>query len=460
MNKPFFAGKNVLVVGLQRSGIGVSKLLLRYGCSVIGTDLKKRDELDPELSSLERSGAAIICGRPDFHIPRDIEFIVASPGVPLYSPILMEAEKAGKEILGELEIAFSVLRCPAVCVTGTNGKSTCVSLVGEIFSRAKRKTVVAGNVGLAFSGIADSLEPDGIAVIEVSSFQLETMKFMKPRVGVLLNVTPDHLDRHKSFEEYLRLKMRLFENQTQEDFAVINRDDETQRTPSRSLRSRVLYFGMNKAGEEGAFVEAGNLKVNFDGETKTVIPVDKIAIRGPHNLSNAMAAVCAAAAMGVSLDSIESALAGFEGLPHRLQNVGSLEGVSFVNDSKATNIDAMKQALLSFKTPLVLIAGGRDKDGNFAEVSGLVEKNVRHVVLMGEASQKIRSSWPGVRSTQANSMNEAVEVAFELAQKGDVVILSPGCASYDMFKNFEDRGAKFAQAFLSLKEKIMAEKKE
>jgi UDP-N-acetylmuramoylalanine--D-glutamate ligase len=457
MTKPiraWFEGSRVLVVGLARSGIAAAGLLVRHGCSVRGVDRRRAEELGASAQELRDLGVELRFGSMD---PPELEgrdLVVVSPGVPLDLPLFTEAERRGIPIVAEVELGFGVARAPVIAVTGTNGKSTTVELLGAIGRAAGRKTEVLGNIGTALSERAESVPEDGLLVVEISSFQLEACTRFHPKVGVLLNVTPDHLDRHRNMEHYAGLKARLFEFQSKDEFRVQPLGDSRIELLLRPMKSRPLWFGFADPTGDGVWLEEGSLRFRFAGRSGDLIRREEAALPGPHNSENMAAAAAAALAVGIPERAIAKALREFRGLPHRLALVAEIDGVRYVNDSKATNVDALKRALESFSPPLTLIAGGRDKDGDFAAIRALVMERVRYAVYVGEAAGKLEQSWPDVPHERAPTLEDAVHAARAHTRSGGVVLLSPGCASYDMFRNFEERGARFEAAVLELKRSL------
>lgn len=448
---PSFAKKNILVVGLGRSGIAACELLRKYECAITATDAREQSALTSEARNLQEEGVKLSVGGHDLSLIKGRDLVVLSPGVPRSIALIQEALKAGVPVLSEIEIAFEVARAPIVAVTGTNGKSTVVTLLGKIFSCAGLEVAVAGNIGLALSAVVEDVPSDGIIVAEISSFQLESIDKFHPRVAVLLNITHDHLDRYDGLNSYVEAKARIFSNLTSSDSAIFNADDPLEPPLVASLAARLLSFSFRERKvKEGAFVRGGAFWLKSSGRESEVARENDVGLRGPHNFWNILACICAASAFGLTAEQMRRPIEEFRGLEHRLEDVAEIDGVSFVNDSKATNIDSLKYSLLSFSNPIVLIAGGRDKGGNFSALRSLAKERVKELVLIGEASRKIAASWPGVTAHFAKSMPEAVEVAFGLASAHDIVLLAPGCASFDMFKDFEDRGHAFKNAVLSL----------
>ncbi|HEU4723879.1 MAG TPA: UDP-N-acetylmuramoyl-L-alanine--D-glutamate ligase [Candidatus Eisenbacteria bacterium] len=448
--RPFFAGAKALVVGAARSGIAAAKLIVRHGGHARLVDRRAAGELAAAVRELEPLGVELRFGVADASALEGRDLVVASPGVPPDAPIFRDAERRGIPIVAELELGHAVAKAPIVAVTGTNGKSTTVELLGAMGRAAGRATDVLGNIGVALSERAEEVPAEGLLVVEVSSFQLEACTRFRPRVGVLLNVTPDHLDRHKTIERYAALKGRLFEQQGEEDFRVQPLGDARITALLRPMRSRPLWFGFADPTGDGVWLDGDSLRWRFGGSHGTLLRRDEVALPGPHNTENVCAAAAAAIAVGIAPSAVAKALREFKGLPHRLTLVATIDGVRYVNDSKATNVDAMRRALESYAEPIVLIAGGRDKDGDFAAIEPLVHERVHHLVTLGEAAETIERAWPQVPTTRAATLEAAVATARSHATPGGVVLLSPGCASYDMFRNFEDRGARFEAAVHTL----------
>ncbi|MBI1803263.1 MAG: UDP-N-acetylmuramoyl-L-alanine--D-glutamate ligase [Ignavibacteriae bacterium] len=441
------AGKKVTVIGAARSGVAVAELLKANGARVFVSDSGSGEKLAPSISSLESAGVEFELGQ---HTERALnsDLIVVSPGVPSTIPIVKEAQRRGIHIVSELEIASWFCPAPIIAITGTNGKTTTTALVGRMLHDAKKKHVVGGNIGTAFSSLVNELDGDSIAVLEVSSFQLEQIEHFHPAVSVILNITPDHLDRYQgSMEQYVAAKCRVFENQGPDDVLIYNYDDkETQRAVERATAVKQLAFGVDRRFDEGAFIEEGKLVTVIDERRSEIVETEQISIRGIHNLYNSMAATLAVQSMGVGVPSIRATLRNFKGVEHRLEFVREVNGVKYVNDSKATNVDAVWYALQSFAEPIVLLLGGRDKGNDYSKLDELVRKHAKAIVAIGESAEKVVGAFSGVKPIEkASSMEEAVLVASELATAGDVVLLSPACASFDWFENYEHRGKVFKQ---------------
>ena len=437
------------VVGAARSGLAVARLLSEEGAKVFVSDVRSAKELSKEAEILESLRIDYEFGG---HTERvlDADVIVLSPGVPPNIPVLLEAERQEIAVTNEVEIASKFCRGTIIGITGTNGKTTTTELLGHICREGGKKTFVAGNVGTPFSEIAREADAESLVVLELSSFQLERIESFHPHVALLLNVTPDHMDRYESIEDYGGAKLRITMSQDEEDWLICNGDDGwLQRIKDMKFKPSQLEFSIKNVVEEGAFLKDQMLTLSLEkGRTlDKVLPANDIGIQGPHNLANAMAAALAARVVGISVDSIGEGLRSFRGLPHRLEDVAIIDDVRYVNDSKGTNTDALRFALQSFKEPIVLIAGGRAKKNDYTELLPLVNQGVKTAILIGEAADEMAEQFDGLtRVIHAGSDLElAVKKAKEVAEIGDVVLLSPACASFDMFKNFEERGNQFKE---------------
>lgn len=383
------------------------------------------------------------------------EAIIVSPGVPNDASIVRQARSKGLKVVAEIEVASWFCKGPIVAITGTNGKTTTTALTGRMLEDAKNPTLVAGNIGLAFSEVVAQTNEQTIAVLEVSSFQLDNIETFHPRVAAILNITPDHLDRYEnSMEKYIASKCRIFENQRSGDSIIYNSDDDIVRTHvERRVSPEVqkLPFSTKRNLSEGAFVANGVLRTRIGGTESDIIATEDISIKGVHNLMNAMAAALAAKTMNVSTASIRSTLNNFKGVEHRLEFVRELDGVAYVNDSKATNVDSVRHALQSFTKPIVLLLGGRDKGNDYSQLYELVDARVKAIVALGESAENVLTAFAHRKPlSRAASMDEAIQQARAFATRGDVVLLSPACASFDWFDNFEHRGREFKRLVLSL----------
>lgn len=434
-------GRRPLVAGAARSGVAAARLLARHGAEVRVCDRRGAGELSEAARALAGEGIECAWGREDATLLDDRDFVVWSPGIPVDHPLAAAARARGLAVIGELELGFLAARAPLVCVTGTNGKSTTTDLTGALLRAAGREVAVCGNIGRAICEVAEDVSDAGLLVVEVSSFQLETVERLKPFVATWLNLTPDHLDRHGSLEAYAALKQRLFARQDEGDYAVRNADDPA--VAGRPGAASALEFSIARPVDDGAFHDDGALMLARRGGRERLMPRSDLRLPGPHNLANALAALATVMPMEPPAAALRGVLATYAGLEHRLEAVGEVNGVRFVNDSKATNTDSLAVALQSFERPVVLIAGGRDKGQDFAPLAGLVRRHVRQLVLIGEGAGAMATAWPGVPAERAETLAEAVAVAYRAAGTGGLVLLSPGCASYDMFRDYEDRGRRF-----------------
>lgn len=449
-------GQKYGIIGAARSGLAVALLLRSRGADVFVSDIQPEEKLHKAVEHLKAHGIPYECGgNTEKLLACDI--LVLSPGVPMDIPIVRRARERGLKILGELEIASRFAKGTIVAITGTNGKTTTTALLGRIFEDARRPSVVAGNIGNAFSLAADQLTEEHTAILEVSSFQLDTTESFRPKVSALLNITPDHLDRYEnSMDKYVASKCRVFKNQREGDSIVYNYDDPLVRA---SVERRVhpavrkLPFSTKElfANNEGAYLQEGMLTVNLGGRTVPVIDIESISIKGIHNLMNAMAATLAAKVLNIPTASLRATLRNFKGVEHRLEFVRELHGVTYVNDSKATNVDSVWYALQSFRAPIVLLLGGRDKGNDYARIVPLVREHVRAIIAIGESADNVQGAFADLKPVhKAGSMEEAVHLASRAAQPGDVVLLSPACASFDWFENYEHRGRVFKDIVMTL----------
>lgn len=444
-----YENKKVLVVGMARSGIAAAQLLRASGALVTINDSKTEEELGDTLEVLRGLQLEWKLGCPADGLLAGQDVLVISPGIPIDTPFVQEARRMDLYVTGELEVAWQLSRGTLVAVTGTNGKTTTVSLLGEIFRNAGRVTHVVGNIGYPYSLAAMISREEDVFVCEVSSFQMETADTFHPRVALLTNITEDHLNRHGTMEVYTEMKMRMFANQTREDWAVFNADDPGLRGLSERVRSRVLEFSRKKTVREGAYVRDGEVILRLNGQERTVCRTEEIRIPGPHNLENALGAVCCAAVMGVPVPVIRYSLKTFKGVEHRIESVRVLDGVEYFNDSKGTNVDSTLKAVETMTRPTVLILGGYDKKVSFEALSReIMEKQdiIRETVLIGATAPQIEDSLRRAgydHITHAQTLREAVELCREMAEPGWNVLLSPACASFDMFRDYEERGRVF-----------------
>ena len=436
-------GKRPLVVGAARSGLAAARLLARLGLDVRVCDARSAEDAGEAARELAQAGIDARWGgdTPEALDGRDV--VVWSPGIALGHPIAAAARQRGVPILSELELGYLAAHAPLVCVTGTNGKSTTTDLAGHLLRAAGREVEVCGNIGRPICDVAESVSPSGLLVVEVSSFQLETVSRLRPYIAAWLNLTPDHLDRHGSFESYGALKRRLFERQEEDDWAVWNADD-AEVTRFRAGGGTALEFSARRPVSEGAYAMDGEIHLAWRGGDERLMAVSELGIPGPHNLGNALAAIAMTLPLEIAPPSLRDALRRYGGLEHRLETVAVVDGVRFVNDSKATNVASLEVALQSFDRPVVLIAGGRHKDQDFTPLRDRVRRAAAGLVLIGEAQDRLATAWPDVPAQRAASLAEAVDLAFRAARPtGATVLLSPGCSSFDMFRDYEDRGRRF-----------------
>lgn len=396
-------------------------------------------------------GIAVETGRHGERTFQNQDLIVVSPGVPVDAQPLVQARALGEPVIGEVELAAQFLQGPIVAITGSNGKTTTTTLVGEILAKSGVQTLVGGNIGTPAISLVDQATPETTIVLEVSSFQLETIRTFRPKVAAVLNVTPDHLDRHRTFEAYAAAKARVFENQQQQDFAVLNADDPTCVAMAANIKAQVFWFNRKREVDQGAFVRQGTVHLRRDRAEHEVMPVAEIPLKGAHNVENVLAAICTAELMGCLPDAIRTAVREFKAVEHRLQYVATIRGVEYYNDSKATNVDATIKALESFPGKIHLILGGKDKGSDYTVLNGLLRERVKFVYTIGAAAEKIQKHIAGaIKIVPSGTMDKAVAQATANAQPGDIVLLAPACASFDQFQNYEHRGRVFKELVLAL----------
>ena len=435
------AGKRVLVIGLGKTGLSTVRFLIGRGASVAVTDDKPLSEMGDAARALSGLDLKAAFGPPDKAILSGVDLIIPSPGVPPVHPLLAEGVRRHIPILAEIEVAFRFLKRPVIAITGTNGKTTVTTLVGEILRASGRKAFVGGNIGDPLIGYVDGPQEEEIAVLEVSSFQLQWIERFRPKVAVLLNVTCDHIDYHGSFVAYREAKERIFENQGPGDLAVLNADEPWADPLARRLRSKVRFFSSKTEIPGGMFLRGDELILRENGGDRETYPVAMIRIPGTHNVENVMASILACRAFGCPRERIIEAVRAFRGVTHRIEFAGEKNGVAFYDDSKGTNVGAVARALETFSRPVILLLGGRDKGGDFDTLAEGLRKGVKEMILFGEARKRIEGMIGGIVKTRlAPTLREAVEQAWADASYGDVVLLSPGCASFDEFKDYRERG--------------------
>jgi UDP-N-acetylmuramoylalanine--D-glutamate ligase len=445
-------GKKVLVVGLGKSGLAAALFLRRRGAQVTVSDLRSAQALSKEIPSLLEAGILVEAGGHGLLTFRRQDLIVVSPGVPLNTPELVQVRNLGLPIIGELELAARFLKGNVLAITGSNGKTTTTTLCGEIFLAAGLQTLVAGNIGLPVIETVEQSAPGAWSVLEVSSFQVETTESFHPRVAMILNITPDHLDRHGTFENYVAMKEKIFAHQAAADYLILNGDDPVVQQAASRTRSQVLWFSRSKIVRRGTFLMNGMVMYRASEQSSPVpiLPLAEIPLKGEHNVENVLAAVCAACVAGIAADVIGRAVASFHAVEHRLEFVANIHGVDYYNDSKATNVDATSKAIASFPGNILLILGGKDKNSDYTQLHALLRARVKTVYTIGSAAEKIESQIAGVtRVLRAGTLEAAVDRAAAEAVAGDIVLLAPACSSFDQFENYEQRGRVFKQAVMA-----------
>lgn len=451
LKKMELKGEKVVVVGLARSGIAAARRLHEMGARVFVTDSKERSLLDASLAQLP-SGISVETGAHSEKTFEGASLIVVSPGVPMRISPIMKARARGVDVISEVELAYRMHPGRYIGITGTNGKSTTTALIGEIFRQAGREAQVGGNIGIPLTDLAHEASEQATFVVELSSFQLEGVETFRANVAVLLNITPDHLDRYPGMEEYALAKSRIFENQTPEDAAVVNRDDPWVTVMSTNLQARVVPISMKRHVEGGLYFSQGKILSTLPSCEGEIAAVEEMRIQGVHNIENAMAAAAAGLISGCDVKAVRAALQTFPGLPHRMEFVDEISGIRFINDSKGTNIGAVIRSVQSLPGAIHLIAGGRGKGTGYHPLREVISERVQTLILIGEAAMDMEQDLKGATEIRhARTLKEAVEIGFKRAQRGEYVLLSPACASFDMFTDFEERGSVFAGEVKRLK---------
>jgi len=441
-----FNNKNILVLGAGVSGVAVAGILRDLGASTTLSDAKPKESIKADLRGLENKGVVMALGRQDEALLPGIDLIVLSPGISINSPLVVKAQSLEIEVMSEVEVAYRLCPAPMAAITGTNGKTTTTTLIGEIMRATGREVVVGGNIGLALSQEVREISPSGIVVAEISSFQLEGVNKFRPHIGAILNLTPDHIDRHGSLATYQEMKERIFARQTAEDYVVLNYDDPAVREMASRASAKVVFFSRKQQLETGVFVKGDHLVICWNNECVDICKLTDIKIKGAHNVENALAACGVSYFAGASPADMAGVLKTFPGVEHRIEPVATVDGVGYYNDSKATNPESSIKALEAFSGQIILIAGGRDKNTDLSEFMRLIKERVDHLILLGEAKERFRQE--AVRQGIDNihlveDFSGAVALAHKLARPPQVVLLSPACASYDMFSNYEERGKVF-----------------
>jgi len=448
--------KRVLVVGLGKSGVASALFLKARGAQVTVSDAKPQDQLGEEIPVLLDHGITVETGGHGERTFRGQDLIVVSPGVPTDAAPLVQARALGEPVIGEIELASLFLPGPIVAITGSNGKTTTTTLAGEILAAGGRSTVVGGNIGTPAISLVERATPDTVVVLEVSSFQLETIQRFHPKIAVILNITSDHLDRHRTFAAYANAKARIFENQRSDDFTVLNADDPNCVELVNRTRAQVFWFSRSNEVKQGAYAREGRILFRDSGGQREIMLASEIPLKGMHNVENALAAVCVGALMRCKPEQIRQAVRAFKAVEHRLEFVAAIRGVEYYNDSKATNVDATIKALESFPANIHLILGGKDKDSDYALLNDLLRQRVKSVYTIGAAAGKIEAQIASSKGggaaeiVHAETLEVAVKRAAAAAQPGDVVLLAPACASFDQFRNYEHRGKVFKETVRAL----------
>ena len=443
--------KKAMVLGLARSGVAAAKLLLLRGWEVYACDAKAREKFGGALDEIERMGAHLLLEErePEKHVG-EMDALIVSPGIPPTHPVMDAARRASVEIMGEIEYAYRESTGTLLAITGTNGKTTTVTLLGEIFKNAGKRTHVVGNIGTPYSGAVPEMKPGDVTVCEISSFMMETSSKFHPFVSAVLNISEDHLNRHGTMENYIALKERIFEKQDAHDFVVLNWDDPVTRGMAARARARVVWFSSREEVSYGAFVKDGNIVFGTPERFRTICAANEVYIPGEHNLRNALAASAMAMAADVPAPVIRHTLRTFKGVEHRIEFVRELDGVRFINDSKGTNVDSSIQAVRAMKQPTVLILGGYDKHTDFTPLcEEIMKAPIESIVLIGDTAQQCANTLEKVGFHNwvhaGYDFEHAINMAFERAKAGGAVLLSPSCASFDMFEDYEARGRIFKE---------------
>jgi UDP-N-acetylmuramoylalanine--D-glutamate ligase len=451
------SGQKVVVMGMARSGMATASFLAARGARVTVSEKRECAELSAEIQQLQSWGVEWETGGHKESTLLDADLIVVSPGIPLRIPLLQQAAQTGIPLVSEIELASRFLRGRVIGITGSNGKTTTTALTGEILRQAGFEVQVGGNIGTPLISLVEKSKDTSVTVVELSSFQLEAIPTFRPDVAVCLNITPDHLDRYDSFNHYANAKLNLFRNQRASDFAILNQQDPLLQGEASQIFSRVYWFSSQQPVSRGAWFDGKCLIWSTSEGNERLVGAEEIQIKGMHNIENVAAALTAGILAGANLRKLCAGVCRFAGVEHRLERVAEINNVVFYNDSKATNTDATIKALESFSAGIILILGGRDKGGDFSVLKPLVKEKVKEVLMLGEASAKIRRQLDGlVPLRETANMSEAVSQGYAIASPGDIVLLAPACASFDMFRNYEHRGVVFKEEVHRLKSRIAA----
>jgi UDP-N-acetylmuramoylalanine--D-glutamate ligase len=441
-------GKKVLVVGLGKSGLAAALFLRHRGAQVTVSDIRSAEALAKDIPALLDEGINVEAGGHGLLTFRRQDLIVVSPGVPLDTPELAQVRSFGLPVIGELELAARFLKGKMLAITGSNGKTTTTALLGDILQGAGLPTLVGGNIGVPVVELIEPSTDETWSVLEVSSFQLESTQEFRPKIAVILNITPDHLDRHGTFENYALAKEKIFAAQGEDDFVVLNADNMRAAAAAARSKAKVYWFSLEHPVERGAWVQGGHIvyRADKDAAMETVVPLGSIPLKGEHNVENVLAAVCAARLAGAPIKAVRSAIENFRAVEHRLEYVATINGIEFYNDSKATNVDATAKAVAAFSAGIHLILGGKDKNSDYTQLTELLRAHVRAVYTIGSAAEKIESQLRGVVSIHScETLDKAVATAAAAARPGEVVLLAPACSSFDQFESYEHRGRVFKE---------------
>ncbi|MFH1757795.1 MAG: UDP-N-acetylmuramoyl-L-alanine--D-glutamate ligase [Pseudomonadota bacterium] len=437
-------GKKVLVVGLARTGAATARFLARQGVRLKISEAKPAREIEAARKALQDLPVEWELGGHTIQFFGEEDLIVVSPGVPMDIDPLVQARANGIPVISEVELAFKFLRRPLIGITGTNGKTTTTTLIGEMLRASGRKAFVGGNIGNPLIEYVGGPQEEEWVVAEISSFQLEGIVDFRPQISILLNITEDHLDRYPNFQEYIRVKGKILQNQGKDDYTLLNADDPLTFHFAHRVESQVILFSSQRAVPVGCFWEKGAIFFQGGDGKKERFGLERLKIRGAHNLENIMAAVAAGKICGCPSEILQKVMEEFPGLEHRLEWVQDIDGVSFFNDSKGTNVGSVVKSLMSFREPVLLIAGGKDKGGDYSPLKNMIVTQVKGMALIGEAKERMGEALGGLTETvQLDTLEEAVHWASSKASPGDVVLLSPACSSFDMFENYQERGKRF-----------------
>lgn len=436
--------KNITVIGARRSGLGAARLIKKHGGLAFVSDAAKEDTLKEFTSELQKENIQYECGVNSEKV-YDCALMVISPGVPSDAPVIKEAVKRGIKVISEIELAYNFCKGKIIAITGTNGKTTTTSLCDHVLNTAGVKSYAAGNIGIAFSEIADEVKENEFVSLEVSSFQIDLIDTFKPFISMILNITPDHLNRYDNkIENYISSKLTIYRNQDKNEITILNRDSALLYDNLTPGNSRSMFFSLSEKQDNGCTLEGNNIVYRNNGVEQFTCTTDDISLKGEHNYANAMAVIIAAKIIGIEDEKIKAGLKSFAGVEHRLEFVREIDGVKFINDSKATNVDSVWYALRSFDQPMFLILGGQDKGNDYNQIKDLVQERVKKIYAIGSSADKIFNFFHKLVKVEIKkSMKDVIHTANAESRSGDVVLLSPACASYDMFDNYEHRGKVF-----------------